>query len=105
MVVPTDRSTPRFQPTEESRGQATGVLAQARDRVIELQPGLESETVASMVDPPQAMINASRSHELLVLGTRGLGTVSALFLGSVSQSILHRAQIPVVVLPKHGDED
>lgn len=99
MVVPTDRSTPRFQPTEEISGQATGVLAEARDRAVELQPGLETETLGSMVDAPQALINASRPHDLLVLGTRGLGTVSAMFVGSVSVRAAAQAPCPVVVVP------
>jgi nucleotide-binding universal stress UspA family protein len=35
----------------------------------------------------------------IVLGSRGLGSVKAFFLGSVSSAILHHADRPVVIVP------
>jgi nucleotide-binding universal stress UspA family protein len=41
--------------------------------------------------------------DLLVVGSRGLGTVQRILMGSQSEEIVHRAQVPVLVL--RGGED
>lgn len=39
----------------------------------------------------------SRDVDLIVVGSRGLGAVKGIFLGSVSSALLHRADRPVLV--------
>ncbi|MDA2891234.1 universal stress protein [Mycolicibacterium sp. BiH015] len=41
--------------------------------------------------------NASKSADMIVVGSRGLGPVGGAVLGSVSRALLHHAQCPVVV--------
>ncbi len=42
-----------------------------------------------------------RSAELLVVGTRGLGPVGRLLLGSVAGSLVQHSDVPVTVVPHH----
>jgi nucleotide-binding universal stress UspA family protein len=45
------------------------------------------------------LVDAAHGAELLVVGSRGLGGLRRLFLGSVSQQVADHASCPVVILP------
>lgn len=47
----------------------------------------------------EALVEASRDAELIVVGTHGRGPVRSFLLGSVSQSVIRHAGCPVVVMP------
>jgi nucleotide-binding universal stress UspA family protein len=54
--------------------------------------------------PVAELVRQSENAALLVLGTRGRGSVKGLVLGSVSQGVLHDARCPVAVIASsdHG---
>jgi nucleotide-binding universal stress UspA family protein len=56
----------------------------------ELQGGSEAETILQTAQNSQA--------DLIVMGTRGLGAVKGLLLGSVSRKVIHYAACPVMVV-------
>ena len=68
---------------------------------IEAVPDDVSVTSIVMAGPPaQVILERLRDgrHDLLVMGTRGLGRVGSALLGSVSQTVLHAAEVPVLVV-------
>ena len=60
-------------------------------------------TKRTVQDPaPEALVEAARPDDLIVVGARGLGGFKGLLLGSVSSQVLELAPCPVVVI--HGEE-
>jgi nucleotide-binding universal stress UspA family protein len=49
-----------------------------------------------------AAVAAELDADVIVCGTRGLGALSAIFLGSVAQRLLHVATMPVLVVPERA---
>jgi nucleotide-binding universal stress UspA family protein len=49
--------------------------------------------------PAQVLLEAARGAQLLVVGSRGHGTLAGVLLGSVSQHCVQHAPCPVLVVP------
>lgn len=51
-------------------------------------------------DPAETIVHFARQQqcEMIVIGTRGLGSLPGLLLGSVTTKVLHLAEIPVLAL-------
>lgn len=65
------------------------------------ESGAKLSTVVAEGHPPDVLIHlAEENHaDLIVVGSRGLGSVRELFLGSVSHALTLRAPCPVVIIP------
>ena len=64
----------------------------------ERHPSVAFEEVVVRGPAARAILDASDDAALIVLGTRGRGEFLGAVLGSVSQSVLHRAKVPVAVI-------
>jgi len=87
------------EPIEEAAKDFLGrLVAEAR----ELAPGIEVRGQLVEGAPASALLEAARTADLLVVGSRGHGGFTALLLGSVSQQVVHHAPCPVVIVPEEG---
>lgn len=77
-------------------------LARGEQIIGEIQdlPQVRGELVAGAPAETLARIAAVREADEIVVGSRGHGTLRAA-LGSVSHAILHDADRPVVIVPRH----
>ena len=64
---------------------------------LDVKPVVAREIVQSTAS--EALVEASRQADLVVVGTHGRGPVRSFLLGSVSQSVIRHAECPVVVMP------
>ena len=91
---------PLLGPSGDDRRRAEEQLADSVERFR-----LEADPVVPIIeklvggDARYALARESSDAALLVIGSRGLGRVSAAVLGSVSTFLLHHATCPVEVVP------
>jgi nucleotide-binding universal stress UspA family protein len=81
-------------------------LAAERERVVQLLGDDGTGVVVHVCYGPsaQALIAASETADVLVVGSRGHGGFSSLVLGSVAEQVVRHAAVPVVVVrvtPEH----
>ncbi|MGW0804780.1 universal stress protein [Nonomuraea sp. NPDC002799] len=77
---------------------ADTVLAAAHDRARREQPDLPIETLLLPGDPRSALLQAAEGAELLVVGSRGVGGVRGLLVGSVAHGVAAHGTIDVVLV-------
>ena len=109
-------SVPSLLRPGELTGSVDGLLGALRDSAAEvligeLEPirdednGTPVEEVVVEQQPAEALVQASAEADLLVVGSRGLGSLAGTLLGSVSQQCVQHARCPIAVIHSahHGD--
>jgi nucleotide-binding universal stress UspA family protein len=77
---------------------AAEFLATARRRVAAILPDLPVTEKIVSEPPAKALIDAADEAAVLVLGSRGLGSLAGFVVGSASLSVIAHAQTPVVTV-------
>ena len=67
--------------------------------IAERAPGVQVSDYAFLGRPGRVLVQASRTADLVVVGSRGVGGFTGLLMGSVSQAVLTGAAGPVMVVP------
>lgn len=99
---PADPPTVVFD-EERLRDAAARRLAEALSGWQERYPDVPVHRRLVKAGARQALIEASGTAQLLVVGARGRGGLAGLLLGSVSQAVLQHAQCPVTVVRGTGE--
>lgn len=86
---------------ETEQAELTKRLSEAADGVPD---DLSVTTHLVDGDPARELVRAARDggHDLIVMGSRGRGRVTAAVLGSVSNHVMHEAGVPVIVVHRPG---
>jgi nucleotide-binding universal stress UspA family protein len=84
-------------------GDARRALEEAIEQALGQQPPVPVTAQAVEGHAAEALIDASRDAQLLVVGRQGHGAFTGMLLGSVSQHCVAHAHCPVVVIrPQDG---
>lgn len=86
-------------PRLDVESQAQVVVQEALDS-IENPKGVTIDVeYVNSGNPAGELIDRSGDYELLVLGSRGLGGIAGLLLGSVTHKVAQHARCPVTIIP------
>lgn len=88
---------------DAQRDWAAHLLRETQARLTERHPGLRIVTRQTEEQAvPALLAAAAEDTELLVLGSRGFGTVTGFLVGSVALAVVARAERPVVLVRAGG---
>jgi nucleotide-binding universal stress UspA family protein len=85
--------------TERMRARAEEILQGARVALGDPGDVPTSTRAVTGVSAAQALLDAAKDAELLVVGSRGLGGFAGLLVGSVSRQCAEHAPCPVTIVP------
>lgn len=99
-VVPGPGPAPGFDVAEVVPGIEDAAKRRVNDVVDEVV-GASSDVAVQRVTgegpPVEVLVDAAADADLLVVGSRGLGSFKALLLGSVSTQLAHHAPCPLLI--------
>ena len=86
--------------SEKLREQGEEVLNSTFSKAVKQKPGIEiSKCIAEGYVSEEILKCAEKGHhDLIVMGSRGMGLVRGLVLGSVSSRVVNQAKIPVLIV-------
>jgi len=97
--VPTYLGEPNLQKTIDERfDQAGQILAVALEQIGEIPGELKTDVLEGPAAEAILGVVEARGNDLIIMGTRGLGRLTGLLLGSQSQKVVSHAPCPVLLV-------
>jgi nucleotide-binding universal stress UspA family protein len=101
---PTSYGVALFLPSDyDPAADAATMLARSLDPVQAEFPGVTFETEVVEGHPAPVLVEASRTAELLAVGSRGHGEFAGMLIGSVSEHCAAHAHCPVLVIRRDSE--
>lgn len=97
--IPAYLGQPNLQRVVDSRVvEAQEILEKAIEAVGEIPGEIHTELIEN--DPAEAILEVARTRQsdLIVMGSRGLGRIAGMVLGSTSQKVVSHAPCPVLIV-------
>ena len=83
---------------DADRAAAERLLGEAVESALGADPGVPVERVLIEDAAGEGLVTAAEGADLLVVGTRGRGSLAQALLGSVSDHVVRHAPCPVVIV-------
>ncbi|MEV6562100.1 universal stress protein [Nocardia sp. NPDC051756] len=87
----------RYIPRPEMQAEAETLLAEALAGYADQYPDLQVQRVVAEDRPAKRLLEEGDRAQLLVVGSHGRGGFAGMTLGSVSQSVLHATDCPLII--------
>lgn len=86
--------------TRDNAAQAAGLHALEPALALLRRAGIDCEATVVSGDPAHAVLDLVERHgiEMVVIGTRAMGSLATALKGSTAQSVLHDAPVPVLLV-------
>lgn len=98
-----DGMVPPQELYDELEKEALDKISNARDQIHAFNPDLTVGHIIVEGTPIDMLLELSETADIIVMGSRGLGGLSGLVLGSVSSAVVSHAFCPVVVVRKDNN--
>ena len=84
-----------------SHHEAKSKEALIRARRLLSKSRLRAEVAVRVGEPAEIIVNFARRNRCaeIVMGSRGLGSLKGLILGSITTKVIHAARVPITVVP------
>lgn len=91
----------------ESVSQAAGSHVLQPAMTLLEQSGIDCETAVMTGDPAHAVLELIEQHgcEMVIMGTRAQGLLRSALTGSVAQTLMHDAPVPVLLVKPPPEDD
>ncbi len=87
-----------IEPEELQQAAAEALDREVADAQAKVGGGIAIEHVVVDAPAADAIVDAAKDAELIVVGTHGRGSIASLVLGSVSHHVAQHASCPVVIV-------